>query len=71
LGAGQISRWGRHLGASFTQFRDGLDLSNELADDLPPRQAFEEQLAAVFEKIQSFSVRETKDSAGIELPEKL
>jgi SNF2 family DNA or RNA helicase len=62
---------GKHLGPSFAQFRDGLDLSNELAEDMPARQAFEEQLASVFAKIQPFSVRETKDSAGIELPEKI
>lgn len=61
---------GDSLGRSFAQFRDGLGLSNELAEDLPARVAFEEQLATVFSRIQAFSVRETKGSAGIELPEK-
>ena len=62
---------GKSLGPSFAKFRDALDLNNDLADNVPAREAFEEQLGSVFSKIQPFSVRETKGSAGIELPEKL
>jgi SNF2 family DNA or RNA helicase len=62
---------GQHLGPSFSEFREGLDLNNDLADDIPAQEAFEEQLSTVFAKIQSFCVRETKGSAGIELPEKI
>jgi len=62
---------GKSLGPSFAKFRAGLDLNNDLAGNMPAQEAFAEQLAAVFAKIQPFSVRETKNSAGIELPEKL
>ena len=62
---------GQSLGSSFAKFRAGLDLSNDLAGDMPAQEAFAEQLSSVFAKIQAFSVRETKNSAGIELPEKL
>lgn len=61
---------GKSLGPSFEEFRDTLELGNELAEDLAARDRFESELAGVFEKIQSFTVRETKDSAGIDLPEK-
>jgi SNF2 family DNA or RNA helicase len=62
---------GKSLGPSFAKFRIGLDLNNDLAGDMPAQKAFEENLASVFAKIQPFSVRKTKNSAGIELPEKL
>ncbi len=61
---------GESLGPSFEDFRDNLELGNELAEDLAARERFETELAGVFEKIQSFTVRETKNSAGIDLPEK-
>jgi SNF2 family DNA or RNA helicase len=61
---------GKSLGPSFSEFREDLDLSNELADSLPAQSAFEERLGAIFSRIQPFTVRETKDSAGIVLPEK-
>jgi SNF2 family DNA or RNA helicase len=61
---------GRSLGPSFSQFREALDLNNDLAENENARVSFEEQLAALFAKIQPFSVRETKDSAGICLPAK-
>jgi len=62
---------GKTLGNHFEEFREALDLGNELAEDLPARERFEAELAEVFEKIQPFTVRETKSSAGIELPEKI
>ena len=61
---------GQSLGASFAEFRSDLDLSNDLADNSALRDTFEDRLGAVYAKIQPFSVRETKNSAGIELPEK-
>ncbi len=61
---------GESLGHSFSKFREGLDLTNELADDVAGRAEFEDQLSTVFAKIQPFTVRETKGTAGIELPEK-
>lgn len=61
---------GASLGESFQEFRAGLDLSNDLAEDRRARDIFEERLTAIFRKIESFTVRETKASAAIELPEK-
>lgn len=61
---------GESLGDSFSEFREHLDLSNELGDSPKARTAFEDSLGSVFAKIQPFTVRETKGTAGIELPEK-
>lgn len=61
---------GKALGTTFAEFRQSLDLHNALATDGKARDAFEEQLAGVFDKIRAFSIRATKGTAGIELPEK-
>ena len=61
---------GKSLGPSFAEFREDLDLSNDLADDVKAQGVFEERLGSIFAKIQLFTVRETKGSSGIELPEK-
>src|SRR6267378_1918322 len=61
---------GKSLGTDFQYFRRHLDLSNDLWAEPSKRRQFEEELAGVFEKIRSFTVRKTKDNAGIELPEK-
>lgn len=61
---------GASLGEDFSDFRAKLDLSNDLATDQEKATKFENSLGQVFQKIQSFSVRETKLSAGITLPEK-
>ena len=61
---------GKSLGNTFDEFREALDLGNELAHDATARERFESELAGVFEKIRPFTVRETKSSASIELPEK-
>jgi SNF2 family DNA or RNA helicase len=61
---------GKSLGPSFSKFKEALDLTNELGDDVTARDALEDELAAIFSKIHEFTVRETKGSSGIELPEK-
>lgn len=61
---------GKALGQDFAEFRRSLDLRNDLWEDAGRRDEFERELAGVFAKIKPFTVRETKDSAGIELPEK-
>jgi SNF2 family DNA or RNA helicase len=61
---------GEALGQDFDEFRHRLDLTNDLWADDTRRHEFERELAQVFSKIQRFTVRETKDSAGIDLPEK-
>ena len=62
---------GKALGTDFEQFRKRLDLTNDLWADDAKQAEFESGLAEVFAKIRAFAVRETKNSAGIELPEKL
>ncbi len=61
---------GVSLGSDFQSFRKDLDLSNDLATEPAKVRDFEGALAQVFAKIQSFSVRETKNGADIHLPEK-
>lgn len=62
---------GKALGCNFDEFRHKLDLSNDLWENERKRQEFEKELAALFSKIKPFTVRETKGSSGIELPEKI
>ena len=61
---------GESLGTDFHYFRRHLDLSNDLWAEASKRNQFEAELAGVFDKIRPFTVRRTKDNAGIELPEK-
>jgi SNF2 family DNA or RNA helicase len=61
---------GASLGTDFAEFQSRLDLSNDLWLDETKRATFEQELAALFDKIRHFTVRETKGSAGIDLPEK-
>jgi SNF2 family DNA or RNA helicase len=58
------------LGPDFSEFKRDLDLTNELASDPHRVDRFQRALAAVFAKIQPFSVRETKGTVDIKLPEK-
>lgn len=61
---------GQSLGTDFASFKEHLDLSNDLWANERRREQFEDALAGVYDRIRGFSVRETKLSAGIELPEK-
>lgn len=61
---------GRSLGNDFEDFKNLTDLSNDLNRDEDKRIAFEESVSSIYDKISSFSVRETKNSCGIELPKK-
>lgn len=61
---------GKSLGTDFSDFRQKLDLSNDLWNNERKRGAFESELSLIFDKIRPFTVRETKASAGIQLPEK-
>lgn len=62
---------GEALGESFEEFRANLSLDNELHQDVKRQKEFAEALGSVFGKLRAFSVRETKDSTGIELPDKI
>jgi SNF2 family DNA or RNA helicase len=58
------------LGTDFEEFRKQLDLSNDLARDHDKAHLFEDALARVFGLIRAFTVRETKQGADIQLPQK-
>jgi SNF2 family DNA or RNA helicase len=61
---------GEALGKDFLSFKHSLDLDNSFAHE--PRRAaqFADALEEVFEKTQAFSIRETKKSSGLRLPDK-
>lgn len=61
---------GQSLGEDFDVFKSDLSLDNELHKDVERQRAFAEALGSVFSKLREFSIRETKDSTGIELPDK-
>lgn len=62
---------GAALGTDFEAFKEDLDLTNDLWTNERKRIDFERAVGGIFPKIAPFSVRETKASAGIELPEKV
>jgi len=62
--------FGKSLGQDFEGFRRDLNLANDLHRDADKAATFERTLGALFEKIRPFTVRETKQSSGIELPGK-
>lgn len=62
---------GAALGTDFEAFKTDLDLTNDLWADETKRATFERAAGGVFARIAPFSVRETKMTAGIELPEKV
>lgn len=62
---------GKSLGTDFAAFKEDLDLTSEVVTDEAARERFERQLETLYERIQPFSVRETKESAQIVLPDKI
>ena len=62
---------GQALGEDFEAFRSNLSLDNELHKDVERQKELAESLGTVFSKLRAFSVRETKNSTGIELPDKI
>ena len=62
---------GKSLGNKFSDFKSKTDLSNNLSVDQSLQETFENELAVIFEKISKFSIRETKNSGIIELPDKV
>ena len=61
---------GAALGTDFSAFKRDLDLTNDLGDDPYKVNRFQRTLGAVFTKIRPFTVRETKGTVEISLPEK-
>ncbi|MFC2016985.1 DEAD/DEAH box helicase [Chloroflexota bacterium] len=62
--------FGQSLGNNFLQFKNESDLSNDLYKDAGKQERLEQFLNNLFSKISSFSIRETKGSGILELPEK-
>lgn len=61
---------GKSLGGNFAAFKRDLDLSNELGRKKDLADTFARELGHLFDKIRHFSVRETKKTAGLDLPNK-
>ncbi len=61
---------GKSLGGDFKSFKKNTDLRNDFIDNVEKRRKFETTVSEIFEKISDFSIRETKSSCGIQLPEK-
>ena len=61
---------GAALGHEFAAFRRTVDLTNDLWRNKDRATAFADKLEHVFEKIRHFSVRETKNTSGLNLPDK-
>lgn len=61
---------GAALGDEFSAFKRELDLTNDLGHHPDRAAAFADGLERLFERIRSFSVRETKRTAGLKLPDK-
>ena len=62
---------GKSLGTDFAAFKQATDLRNEFAQDSVGSNAFEQAVAGIYDRIREFSVRETKKTAGIVLPDKV
>lgn len=62
---------GLSLGSDFLEFKNATDLSNKLAHNPELQHHFEDTLSRIYERIQGFSVRETKNSGIIALPDKV
>ncbi|TIR62711.1 MAG: ATP-dependent helicase, partial [Mesorhizobium sp.] len=61
---------GEALGPDFAAFKRALDLTNDLGEDKDRASAFADELEEVFRKIRPFSVRETKKTTDLNLPDK-
>lgn len=61
---------GASLGNNFSDFKRATDLSNKLSSSKNLREDFEDHVSTLLKKIAPFSVRETKNSGVVELPDK-
>ncbi len=62
---------GKSLGEDFKTFKTDCDLSNDLEEDKNKALSFEANVSSIFNKIKEFTVRETKNSGIISLPQKI
>lgn len=63
--------FGESLGADFNEFKKKTDLSNKLSRNTDLQEEFEDNISQIFNRISSFTVRETKNSGIITLPDKV
>ena len=61
---------GQSLGGNYEEFKKNHDFDSNLANDIGLQDKFRQRLGIIFERISDFTVRETKNGAGIVLPEK-
>ena len=61
---------GKRLGESFDEFKDEYDLNNNLNNDESGQIIFKNNLKNLKQDIRDCSLRETKKTAGIELPDR-
>lgn len=61
---------GNSLGTNYSEFEKEVDLSNKLYSDKDKQQELSDALSLIFGKIEKFTVRETKNSGIIHLPNK-
>ena len=61
---------GKSLGESFEDFNEETDIVPKLLTDEKELAEYQKILSEIFEKIEDFSIRETKKSGNINLPEK-
>ena len=62
--------FGKSLGTEFKDFKAKADLTNKLAKNSEKREKFENFISSIYSKINDFSIRETKKSAKLSLPDK-
>lgn len=62
---------GKSLGSDFSAFRKSLDISNDFKQDRGAAKDFADSVEIAFDKISAFTIRETKKSAGLKLPDKV
>lgn len=61
---------GKSLGKDFKSFKYSLNMNKEVATSQKKKDIFENSLSLLFGKIRNFSVRETKQSSTLTLPNK-
>lgn len=61
---------GHSLGEDFQEFKKKTDLSNKMIDNSDVKKEFVETVGDIFDRISAFTVRETKQTSGISLPQK-
>lgn len=62
---------GKSLGTDFSKFKRMTNLSNKLINSEELQTSFEKCVSDIYKKIKDFSVRETKNSGVIHLPDKI